>query len=63
MICSCSLNYEEVNQKLCNDTYIALNWFRINSMVAKPEKFEMFLGSSVYNRSITYLVENKHTKG
>ena len=33
-IYSCSLNYEEANQKLSNEIHIALNWFRINRMVA-----------------------------
>ena len=31
-IYSCSLNYEEVADKLSNDTYIVLNWFKVNSM-------------------------------
>ena len=62
-IYSSSLNYEESNQKLSNVTYVVLNWFRINIMVANPGKFQMFLGSSIYNSNITYLEENKHIKG
>ena len=62
-IYSSSLNYEESNQKLSNVTYVVLNWFRINITVANPGKFQMFLGSSIYNSNITYLVENKHIKG
>lgn len=41
---SCSLNYEESNQKLSNNIHTVLNWFKINSMVANAGKFQvMFL--------------------
>ena len=49
-IYSCSLNYEEVAHELSNDTYIVLNWFKVNSMAANPGKFQiMFLGSKIGN--------------
>ena len=49
---SCSINYEEAHRKLSNDTHVALNWFRINSMVANPGKFQIiFLGSSIITAS------------
>ena len=44
-------------------THIVLNWFQINSMVATPVKFQMFLGSSINNNHITFIVENKHLAG
>ena len=44
-------------------THIVLNWFQINSMVATPVKFQMFLGSSINNNHITFIVENKHLTG
>ena len=44
-IYSCSLNNEVAHRKLSNNTHIVLYWFRINSMVANPGKFPMFLGS------------------
>ena len=32
--------------KLSNDTYVVLNWFKVNSMAANPGKFQiMFLGN------------------
>ena len=59
-IYSYSPNYEEANLKLSNDTHLILNWFRINSMVANPGKFQiMFLGSNIDNSKITFLVEDK----
>ena len=62
-IYSCSLNYEGARQKLSNDTHIVPNWFRINSMVANPGKFQIiFLGSSINNNNIIFIVENKHIK-
>ena len=40
-----------------------LNWFRINSMAAKPGKFyNMFLGSNIDNSKITYMIEDKRLK-
>ena len=62
-IYSCSLNYEEAHHKISNDTTIVPNWFRVNSMVANPGKFQIiFLRSSINNNSITFIVENKHIK-
>ena len=62
-IYSCSLNYEEVADKLSNDTYIVLNWFKVNSMAANPGKFQiMFLGSKIDNSKITFAIENKQIK-
>ena len=59
----CSLNYEEAHRKLSNDTHIVPNWFRINSMVANPGKFQIiFLGPSINNSNILFIVENKHIK-
>ena len=59
-IYSCSLNYKEVAHKLSNDTYIVLNWFKVNSMVANPVKFQiMFLGSKNDNSKVTFAIENK----
>ena len=62
-IYSCSSNYEEATQKLSADTHLVLNWFRINSMVASPSKFQiMFLGSNIDNNEITFMVEDKKVK-
>ena len=62
-ICSCSLNYKEAAHKLSNDTHIVLNWFKVNSMVANPDKFQiMFLGSKFDNCKITFAIENKQVK-
>ena len=62
-IYSCSSNYEEATQKLSADTHLVLNWFRINSMVANPSKFQiMFLGSNIDNNEITFLVEDKKVR-
>ena len=61
-IYSCSLNYKEAAHKLSNDTYIVLNWFKVNSMVANPSKFQMFLGTKIDNRNITFAIENKQIK-
>ena len=39
--------------------HIIPNWFRINSMVSNPGKFQIiFLGSSTNNNSIIFIVEN-----
>ena len=39
------------------------NWFRINGMIANPGKFQIiFLGSSIKNSNILFIVENKHRK-
>ena len=60
---SCSLNFEEAILKLSNDTYFILNWFRINSLVANPDKFPItFLGSNIDNRKLTFMIENKRVK-
>ena len=62
-IYSCSPYFEEATLKLSNDTHLILNWFRINSMVANPGKFEiMFLGSNIDNRKITFMTKNKRVK-
>ena len=62
-IYSCSLNYKEAHRKLSDNTHIIPNWFRINSMVANPGKFQIvFVGSSINNNGIIFIVENKHTK-
>ena len=56
---SCSLNFEEAHRKLSSDTLIVLNWFRINSIVANPGKFQiMFLKLSINNNNFTFMVEN-----
>ena len=40
-----------------------LNWFRINSMVANPGKFQtMFLGSNIDNSKVKFMIENKRVK-
>ena len=55
----CSLNFEEAHRKLSSDTNIVLNWFRINSIVANPGKFQiMFLKSWINNSNFTFMVEN-----
>ena len=68
-IYSCSPNFEEATLKLwnylklSNDTHLILNWFRINSLVANPEKFQiMFLESNIDNSTITFTIENKSVK-
>ena len=59
----CALNYKEAGHKLSNDTYIVLNWFKVNSMVANPSKFQiMFLESKIDNSKITFAIENKEIK-
>ena len=61
-IYSCSPNFEEATLKLSNDTHLILNWFRINSMVANPGKFQiMFFGSNIDNSKITFMIENKRS--
>ena len=53
-------NFEDANQKLSNHTHIVLNWFRINSMVANPGKFQiMFLRVKIDNNNIKFMVEDK----
>ena len=62
-IYSCSPYFEEATLKLSNDTHLILNWFRINSMVANPGKFQiMFLGSNIDNSKIIFMIENKRVK-
>ena len=59
-IYSCSPYFEEATLKLSNDTHLILNWFRINSMVANPGKFQIvFLGSNIDNSKITFMIENE----
>ena len=56
-------NLEEATLKLSNDTHLILNWFKSNSMVANPGKFQiMFLGSNIDNSKITFMIENKRVK-
>ena len=53
IIYSCSPNFKETTLKLSIDTYFVFNWFRINSMVANPIKFQiMFPGSNIDNNKI-----------
>ena len=59
-IYSCSLNYKEAH-KLSNDTYIVLNWFKVNNVVVNPGKF-LFLESKIDNSKITFVIENKQIK-
>ena len=62
-IYSYSLNYKEAAHKLSNDTHIVLNWFKVNSIVANPGKFQiMVLGSKIENSNITFAIENKQIK-
>ena len=57
---SCSPNFEEATLKLSNYTHLILTWYRINSMVPNPGKFQiMFLGSNIDNKKITFMIENK----
>ena len=62
-IYSWSLNYKEAAHKLSNDTYIVLNWFKFNGMVANPGTIQiMFLGWKIDNSNITFAIENKQIK-
>ena len=61
-IYSCSLNYKEEAHELSNGTNIVLNWFKVNSMVASPGKFQMFLGSKIDNSKITFAIGNNQIK-
>ena len=62
-IYSCSPYFEQATLKLSNDTHLILNWFRINSMVVNPDKFQiMFLGSNIDNSKITFMIQNKRVK-
>ena len=62
-IYSCSSNYDEATQKLSAGTHLVLNWFRINSMVANPSKFQiMFLLSNIDNNEITFMVQDKKVR-
>ena len=59
-IYSCSPNFEEATLKLFNETLKFLNWFRINSMVANPGKFQiMFLRSNIDHSKITFVIDDK----
>ena len=59
----CSPNFEEATLKLSNDSHLILNWFRLNSMVVNPSKFQIiFLGSNIDNSKITFVIENKRVK-
>ena len=62
-IYSCWPYFEEATLKLSNGTHLILNWFRINSMVENPGKFQItFLGSNIDNSNITFMIENKRVK-
>ena len=62
-IYSRSLNHKEAALKLSNDTSIVLNWFKVNSMVANPGKFQiMFLRSKIDSNEIILEIENKQIK-
>ena len=54
-IYSCSSNFEEATLKLSNDTRLILNWFRIKSMVANPDKFQIIFLRSNIDKSKLYL--------
>ena len=63
IVYSCSLSYKEAAHKLSNDTYIVLNWFKVNIMVANPGKFQItLLGSKIDNSNITFAIENNRIK-
>ena len=63
IIYSCSLNYEEAHRRSSDDTHIVPNWFRINCIVANPGKFQIiFIGSSINNNNIIFIVENNRIK-
>ena len=60
---SWSLNYKEAAHKISNDTYIVLNWFKVNSMATNICKFQIVsLGSKIDNSKNTFAIENKQTK-
>ena len=62
-IYSCSPYFEEATLKLSIDTHLIRNWFRVNSMVENPGKFQiMFLGSNIDNSKITFMIENKRSE-
>ena len=62
-IYSCSLNYKEAAHKLYNDTYSVLNWFKVNSMVVNPDKFQkMFLKSKTDNSKVTFAIKKQANK-
>ena len=59
-IYSCSPNFEEATLKLSNDRHLIFDWFRINSMVENPGKFQvMLLGADIDNSKLTFMTENK----
>ena len=58
-VCNFADDFKETTLKLCNGTHLILNWFRINSMVANPGKFQiMFLESNIDN-SKNYIYNRK----
>ena len=60
---SCLTNFEEATLKLSNDTHLILNWFKINSIAANPDKFQIvFLESNIDIYKITFMIENKRVK-
>ena len=62
-IYSYSPNFEEVALKLSHNRHLIFHWFRINSMVANPAKFQIvFLRSNIDNNKITFMIKNKRVK-
>ena len=48
---ACDTNLNQVKARLNNDVETVMNWFRFNSMVANPDKFQtMFLGDNINER-------------
>ena len=58
-IYSSSPSFEKGTLKLSNDTHLILNKLRINSMLAKPGKFQiMLLLSNIDNNKITFKIRD-----
>ena len=52
-------NLEIAKTKLELETNNVLNWFKINSMVANPAKFQiMFLGQGITNKELNFKIDN-----
>ena len=64
-IYACGMSFERVLNRLSNDIKRLENWFKINSMVANPDKFQvMFLGTHPFPDKISLfgndiIVQNK----
>ena len=62
-IYSCSSNFDERTLKLSNANYLIFNWFRYNSMVGKPGKFQIIhLELNINNNKVRFMIENKRVK-